>query len=89
MRLADGFFLAIDYQSYLASPDYPDYPDYVGRMSDEDKIELRDRMILILARAIHREPELQRRLIRVAEAQAVEEMEQPIFLAVNNERQVS
>ncbi|MGD0771727.1 MAG: hypothetical protein ABSC05_02780 [Candidatus Solibacter sp.] len=46
-------------------------------------------MILILARAIHREPEVQRRLIRVAEAQAVEEMEQPIFLAVNNERQVS
>jgi hypothetical protein len=86
LRLADGFFLAVDYQSYLASLDYP---DYVGRMSDEDKIELRDRMILNLVQVIDKDPEVQRRLIRVAEAQATEEMEQPIFLAVNNERQVS
>jgi hypothetical protein len=46
-------------------------------------------MILNLVQVIDKDPEVQRRLIRVAEAQATEEMEQPIFLAVNNERQVS
>lgn len=49
-------------------------------MSHEDQIELRDRMILILSSALTKDPEQQRRLIRVAEAQATEEMNCPVYV---------
>ena len=49
-------------------------------MSAEDEIELRDRMILILVKKIHSDPETQQRLIGVIEAQATEEMSKSLFL---------